>query len=89
MGAAVDELSTGFYIVIASFSTKEETDSYNQQLLDEGYAALSGYQSEKEQYYTYLMYFPEDGNKAIQKKNDMAESFAPGLDSPWVLWVKE
>jgi hypothetical protein len=55
----------------------------------EGYAALSGYQSECDQYYTYLMYSPDDGNKAINKKNDLKDSFAAGLEIPWVLWVKE
>ena len=85
----MDELAIGFYIVIASFDTKEETDTYNLKLVDEGYAVLSGYQSEKEKYYTYLMYFDNNGNEAIEKKNSMANSFGPGLDKPWVLWVKE
>jgi Family of unknown function (DUF5723) len=89
MGSADDELAQGFYVVIASFNTDDESMKYNMQLLDEGYAALSGYQSEKEKYFVYLMYFPEDGNKAIAKKNDLTNSFAPGLDKPWVLWVKE
>jgi hypothetical protein len=82
-------LSPGFYIVIASFNTKEESAEYNRQLQNEGYAALSGYQSERDQYYTYLMYTADDGNKAIEKKNDLKKSFAPGLDIPWVLWVKD
>ena len=88
-GTSVDELSSGFYIVIASFNTKEESAEYNRQLQNEGYAALSGYQSERDQYYTYLMYTADDGNKAIEKKNDLKESFAPGLEIPWVLLVKD
>jgi hypothetical protein len=35
------------------------------------------------------MYSPEDGNKIIGKKNDLKDSFAPGLEIPWVLWVKD
>lgn len=89
IGTATDELSTGFYVVIASFDTEDEANDYNQELIDEGYAVLSGYQSERNQYYTYLMYYPEDGNKAIEKKNELSGSFAPGLENPWVLWVKE
>lgn len=88
-GTSEDELSPGFYIVIASFNTKEESAEYNWQLQNEGYAALSGYQSERDQYYTYLIYTPDDGNKAIEKKNDLKKSFAPGLEIPWVLWVKD
>ena len=88
-GTAVDELAAGYYIIIASFNTKDESDEYGRQLQYEGYAALSGYQSERSQYYTYLMYSPDDGNKAINKKNDLKDSFAPGLEIPWVLWVKE
>lgn len=88
-GTSEDELSPGFYVVIASFNTKEESAEYNWQLQNEGYAALSGYQSERDQYYTYLIYTADDGNRAIEKKNDLKESFAPGLDIPWVLWVKD
>ena len=88
-GTADDELALGYYIIIASFNTKEESDEYSRQLQYEGYAALSGYQSERGQYYTYLMYSPDDGNKAIKKKNDLKDSFAPGLENPWVLWVKD
>jgi hypothetical protein len=89
IGTADDELALGFYIVIAGFDSQEEADTYNLKLVDEGYAALSGYQSERGQYYTYLMYSPDDGNKAINKKNDLKDSFAAGLEIPWVLWVKE
>ena len=89
MGTAIDELDAGFYIVIASFSTIEESDKYSEQLQYEGYAALSGYQSERGKYYTYLMFSPDDGNKIIDKKNDLKDSFAPGLEIPWVLWVKD
>ena len=87
-GTAIDELPTGFYIVIASFNTREESDKYSEQLQFEGYAALSGYQSERGKYYTYLIYTADDGNKAIEKKNALIESFAPGLETPWVLWIK-
>ncbi len=89
IGSHADELATGFYIVIASFTAKEDAEDYSYSLVEQGYAALSGYQSEKDKYYTYLMYYPEDGNRAIDKKNDLQNSFAPGLDKPWVLWVKE
>ncbi len=89
IGTAEDEMPTGFYVVIASLNTKEESEAYNRQLQDEGYMALSGYQSEKQQYFTYLMYYPEDGNKAIAKKNDLIKSMAPGLEKPWVLWVQD
>jgi hypothetical protein len=88
-GTAVDELTPGYYIVIASINTKEESDEYSSQLQYEGYAALAGYQSERGQYYTYLMYSADDGNKAIKKKNDLKDSFAPGLEIPWVLWIKD
>ncbi len=86
-GTAEDELATGYYVIIAGIDTKEEAEMYNLRLLDEGYAALSGYQSEHNKYYTYLMYSPDDGNKVIQKKNELKESFSPGLKKPWVLWV--
>ena len=89
IGTALDELDLGYYIVIAAFDSKEEADTYNLTLIDEGYAALSGYQSEKEKYYTYLMYFADNGNEAIEKKNAMANSLGPGLEKPWVLLVKE
>ena len=89
IGTALDELDLGYYIIIAAFDTKEEADTYNLTLIDEGYAALSGYQSEKEKYYTYLMYFADNGNQAIEKKNAMSNSFGPGLEKPWVLLVKE
>jgi Family of unknown function (DUF5723) len=88
-GTAKDELSPGFYTIIASFSTKEEAEEYGNQLHYEGYAARTGYQSERGQYYTYLMYSKNDGNKAIEKKNTLKNSFAPGLERPWVLWVKK
>ena len=88
-GSAVDELAPGYYIIIASFNTKEESDEYSEQLQYEGYAALSGYQTERSKYYAYLMYSSDDGNKAIDKKNDLKDSFAPGLEIPWVLWVKD
>ena len=88
-GLAEDELNEGFYVVIASFPTSDEAAHYSQQLLDEGYAALNGFQSEKEKYYVYLMYFPNDGNMAIEKKNELKNSFAPGMEKPWVLWVKD
>jgi hypothetical protein len=88
MGTAIDELDVGYYIIIASFNTKEESDVYSSQLQYEGYAALSGYQSERSKYYSYLMYSPDDGNKIIEKKNNLKDSFAPGLEIPWVLWVK-
>jgi Family of unknown function (DUF5723) len=84
-----DELSPGFYTIIASFDTKEEAKVYGDQLHYEGYAARTGYQSERGQYYTYLMYSKNDGNKAIEKKNSLKDSFAPGLERPWVLWVKK
>lgn len=89
IGTALDELDLGYYIIIASFDNKDESDTYNLTLIDEGYAALSGYQSEKEKYYTYLMYYADNGNEAIMKKNAMSNSLGPGLDKPWVLWVKE
>ena len=89
IGTAPDELPTGFYVVIASLKTQAESSLYNEQLQAEGYMALSGYQSEKGKYFTYLMYYPADGNKAIAKKNDLLKSMAPGLEKPWVLWVKD
>ena len=88
MGSGPDEMDSGFYVVIATFNSAAESNKYSMQLLDEGYAALSGYQSEKERHYIYLMYYPEDGNKAIEKKNNLIDSFAPGLEIPWVLWVR-
>ena len=87
IGTTDDELAVGFYVIIAGIDSKEEAEMYNLRLLEEGYAALSGYQSEHDKYYTYLMYSPDDGNKVIEKKNDLKESFAPGLVKPWVLWV--
>lgn len=88
MGDDIDELSTGFYIVIGTFESKDEANNYCNKLHDEGYAALNGYQSEKGEFYAYLMNFPDDGNKAIEKKNELKGSFAPGLEDPWVLWVQ-
>jgi len=88
-GNTKDELPSGFYIVIATFSSQDEATSYSKQLQFEGYAASFGYQSELDKYYIYLMYFSADGNKAIEKKNALKESLAPGLEIPWVLWVKD
>jgi len=88
-GTHVNELATGYYIIIASFAELTEAEEYGAKLIEQGYAVGSGYQSETGLYYTYLMYFPDDGNKAIDKKNDLKRSFAPGLEKPWVLWVKE
>lgn len=89
MGTAEDEMTTGFYIIIASFDSEEESDIYGEKLHEEGYAVLNGYQSELGKYYAYLMYYPEDGNKAIEKKNELKNSLPPGLNTPWVLWVKD
>lgn len=88
-GSDTNELAAGFYVVIATFSEPVEAEEYRGNLIEQGYAVGSGYQSEKGLFYTYLMYFPDAGNKAIDKKNDLGRSFAPGLDKPWVLWVKE
>lgn len=87
-GTSADEMSPGFYVVIASFEDRQDSEEYGHQLVDEGYMVKQGYQSERQQFLTYLMYYENEGNKAIDKKNQLSNSFGPGLGKPWVLWVK-
>lgn len=81
------ELEAGYYVVIASFIDKSEVDDYILRLTNEGYAAQFGYQSVLGKYLVYLMNFPNDRQRAIDKKNELSKSFGPGLEPPWVLQV--
>ncbi|WKN41952.1 PorP/SprF family type IX secretion system membrane protein [Tunicatimonas pelagia] len=79
------EMVEGSYLITGTFSQKANAEKLAQQLIQQGYSASVGYNSEKKYYYTHVM--SSENTDAIRKRIDKIRR-EPQFKKAWILVIE-
>jgi|ADGO01.1.fsa_nt_gi Sporulation related domain. len=83
-----DELSPGHYVVIGTFSTRENAQEYMRKLRNSGYECNMGYASSRKSYYVYA-YKTADLFEARRVRDNVREITEFEFPETWVLTIEK